>query len=226
MTKILIVTPAYDGFVYVPYAIALAETHTLLASLGYGIEIKINVGGSLLVAERNRLTEAFYHSDADYMLCIDSDLGWSPLAVKDMLEKDEEFVAGVYPSRRENIFTFRPSTNDDKSIVVNPEKKLLEMEYIPAGFMLIKRSVIEKMRNKFPELYFEPKSPHSTASKGYCFFNTELRNGEFWGEDYPFCRLAREAGVRIWVDPMIEFDHFGTKGMLMQVLTDDKSKAV
>lgn len=224
MTKIFLVTPAYDGCVNVQYAISLAETHTLLARLGHELQIKINCSGSLIVAERNRLTEAFYESGADYMLCIDSDLGWPAQAVEEMLKKDVEFVAGVYPSRKEHTFVFRPIFNEDQSILKS-EKNLLGMEYIPAGFMLIKRSVITKMREKFPELYFEPKDPRAKSSAGYCLFNTEVRGGEFWGEDYTFCRLAREAGVEIWVDPLIEFDHAGVRGMLIQALTEKKEEA-
>ena len=92
------------------------------------------------------------------------------------------------------------------------------MEYIPAGFMLIARSVFVKVAEKFPELYFKPKDP--SLPDGFCFFNTVLRDGEFWGEDYQFCYLAREAGVRIWVDPEIQFDHAGNIGCMLEILSD------
>ena len=222
--NIFLATPAYDGRVHVQYAISLADTNLLLQSNGVPVQVRINTTGSLLVAERNRLTQAFWESDCTHMLCIDSDLGWPADAVKALIDHDEEFVAGVYPSRKEESFLFRPFANEDNSLIVSP-KKLIKMQYIPAGFMLIKRSAIEKMRNHFPELYFEPKHPESNASKGYCFFDTEVFEGEFWGEDYVFCRRARQAGVDIWVDPMIEFDHAGMRGMLANVLTNNREQA-
>jgi hypothetical protein len=224
-TKVFICTPAFDGKVHVQYAIALSETVLFLAMNQIQTEFKISISGSLLCAERNRLTEAFMNSDCTHMMCIDSDLGWPYDAVKKLIDKDEEFISGVYPSRRDNQFMFRPAYNQDNSIVKS-EKNLLKMEFVPAGFMLIKRSAILKMRRYFPELYFEPKDPSSAASKGYCFFHTELRDGEFWGEDYTFCRMAREAGVDIWCDPMITFDHAGVKGALIEALTDDPEKAL
>jgi hypothetical protein len=221
MTKIFICTPAYDGKVSVQYALALAETIVHLAQNAIPTEIKINTSGSLLAAERNRLTQAFMESDCTHMLCIDSDLGWPAQAVLAMIEKDEEFVVGVYPSRREHTFLFRPVFNPDGS-VLQTEKNLLGMMYVPAGFMLIRRSVIEKMQLVHPHLYFEPKHDAINSSKGYCLFNTEVWEGEFWGEDYYFCRKAREASVQIWADPLIEFDHDGMRGCLMQALTQNR----
>jgi len=222
MTKVMIATPAYDGKVHVPYATSLAETTFLLLKNNIQVHYNITTSGSLLVAERNRILQMFMDSDCTHLLCIDSDLGWPANCVPSLLLSDKEFVAGVYPSRGEKSFTFRPSVKEDDSIIT--EGNLLKMEYIPAGFMLLKRSVIEKIRAKFPELYYEPKHETMKHAKGWLFFNTEIWNGEFWGEDYTFCRKAREAGCDIWVDPMIEFDHAGQRGALMSALTDKKSE--
>ncbi len=98
------------------------------------------------------------------------------------------------------------------------------MNYIPAGFLLLKRCVLEKMIIVHSDTYYKPKD--ESMPDGYCLFNTEVRGQEFWGEDYVFCRKAREAGFDIWVDPLIEFDHAGVRGKLLQVLTNDKEKAM
>ena len=182
------------------------------------------MSGSLLVAERNRLVKAFLESDCTHMLCLDADLGWHSEVVKKFIDYDEPFVAGVYPSRKETCFVFRPALKEDGSIRQS-EKGLLEMEYIPAGFMLIRREVFEAIIAKFPELYFKPKLPEGNPEDGHCFFNTEIWEGEFWGEDYYFCRKAREAGYKIWVDPTVQFNHAGTVGCLMNALTDKKDEA-
>lgn len=219
MTKVFLATPAYSGTVNVQYAIALAETHTLLASKGIEFQVQINCSGSLLTAERNRLLEAFIKSDATHMLCVDGDLGWPAQAVLAMLDHDVDFVCGVYPTRKDNMFLFRPFKNDDNSIVKN-EKGLLKMQYIPAGFMLIKRDVIVKMREFHANLKFTPKVETDQMFSGYALFNTEVWEGEFWGEDFYFCRKAREAGFDIWADPLVGFDHAGVRGMLLNVLSN------
>ncbi len=224
MTKLFIATPAFSGKVNVTYAVALADTHTLLASKGILTQICIHSSGSLLVAERNRLNKAFLKTDCTHMLCIDADLGWPPEAVLAMLSYDLDFVGGSYPARGENIFLFRPEYNENGSIITN-EKNLLKMKYIPAGFMLIKRCVIEKLHEVFAHEYFKPKNPDEAHEDGFCIFNTEVRNGEFWGEDFVFCRKVRECGFNIWVDPLIEFDHNGTRGQMAACLTNDPTKA-
>jgi hypothetical protein len=223
MTKLFLATPAFSGKVNVAYAISLAETFAVLASKGIQTHICIHSSGSLLVAERNRLNKAFLDSDCTHMLCIDADLAWPAMAVPALLDYDLDFVGGCYPARGENIFLFRPVYRDDKSIVTN-EKNLLKMEFIPAGFMLIKRCVIEKLHKVFTQDYFKPKDPTQEKEDGYCIFNTEVRDGEFWGEDFVFCRKVRECGFDIWVDPLIEFDHNGTRGMMANCLTNDKDK--
>lgn len=219
--KVFIATPAFDGKVHIPYAIALTETVLLLARNHIQVELRMNSSGSLLCAERNRLVKSFMESDCTHMLCIDSDLGWHADSVVEMLKKDMEFIAGVYPARGiEKVFTFRPIFKEDGSVVNDPVKGLLKMQAIPAGFMLLKRSVLEKMIACRPDLEFIPKDPK--AASGHALFNTEIYEGEFWGEDYIFCLRAQDAGIDIWVDPMLQFNHAGTIGTLIDTLTDKK----
>ncbi len=225
MTKIFLATPAFDGKVHVQYSIALAETLSLLLSKNIECIMKVVASGSLLVAERNRLVEAFMQTDCTHMLFIDSDLGWPAQAILEMLKKDMDVMAGCYPARKGKDFFFRPICRPDGSLEVDIDKKLIKMQYIPAGFMLIKRNVIETIREDNPQLYFEPKYKSEHSSCGYMLFNTELMDGEFWGEDYVFCKILHKSGFDIWCDPLIQFDHAGVIGMLAEVLTDDASKA-
>lgn len=219
--KLMIATPAYSGKVDIPYAISYGNTYHLLNSYGIKVEPLLTASGSLLVAERNRILEHFWNSDCTHILMIDADLGWPAEAVVAMLQTGKEFVAGVYPARGEkDTFLFRPQTEKDGRLITHGH--LIKMNYIPAGFVMITKSCLEKMRNTFPELYYEPKNKYvGNPTPGYCLFDTQVWEGEFWGEDYVFCRRAREAGVEIWVDPLIQFDHAGTLGMLIDILTTD-----
>lgn len=221
MTKIFIATPAFDGKVTVPYACSLCDTRLYLAANAIESVVRIHTSGSLLVRERNDLIKAFLETDSTHMMCIDSDIGWNPLDIKRLLDMNEDFVASLYPARGEKLFLFRGVYGENKQMSVS-EKKLLEMEYIPAGFMLLKRCVLEKMIECFPELYYEPKDESLKHTKGYCLFDTEIWNGEFWGEDYVFCRRARQAGFKIWIDPTISLNHAGIQGAFVECLSDKK----
>jgi hypothetical protein len=200
--KLLILTPAYDKKVHAHYAMSLLGTKTLLESNGIEVEINFRVGDSLLVVARNCLIEQFYQSDATHALCIDSDIGWPPFAVLSMINSGKDFVAGVYPARHdENTFYYSPSKDENGNKIM--EGHLMKVDYIPAGFMMISKEVIEKMRNFYPELEHEnPKSKN-----GFCFFNTEFLDRHHYGEDAIFCKRAREAGIDIWVDTLIPFKH-------------------
>lgn len=224
--RLMIATPAYSGKLDIPYAVSLAETVCILRSRGIVVETLIVPSGSLLVAERNRIVEQFWASECTHLLCVDGDLGWPAEAVTAMLQADKEFICGIYPARGGNgAFMFRPMYREDDPNAIVTDGRLLGMQYVPAGFMLLSRPAIEKMREKHPDLYYEPKDPRNVSDKGYCFFNTEVWNGEFWGEDFVFCRKAREAGVEIWADPLIQFNHAGTIGALIDILTTDPEKA-
>lgn len=227
-TKIFIATPAFDGKTHVPYTISLAETYNFLLQNGIQCRIGINTSGSLLVAERNRLIKQFLATDCTHMLCIDSDIGWPPQAVLAMIKHEKDFVAGLYPARGpENVFLFRPVEREDGSLLAN-EQGLFKMNFIPAGFMMIKRHVLERLCAKFSDKYFEPKAEKMKHESGYCLFETEVFEGEFWGEDYVFCKRVREAGFEIWIDPMVEFDHAGKRGAFYQMLKqkEDADKAL
>jgi hypothetical protein len=221
MKKVFIATPAYDGKVHVQYAMALLDAVKILEMHGFEPIVRVPTSGSLIVAERNRLVQMFWESGADYMLFIDSDLGFDARTLVRLLSAQKDFVAGVYPSRDGKGFTFRPALEADGRIVMCPETRLLKMEYIPAGFMLIRREVIAKMRDDYPELWYAPKDPRSDKESAFCFFDTEVHDGEFWGEDYVFCRRARNSGFDIWVDPLLTFDHAGKIGALIQALSND-----
>jgi len=222
MAKIFIATPAFSGQTHVLYTIALAETCTALSHAGHDTVIRIHSSGSLLVAERNNLNDAFLRSDCTHMLCIDSDLAWRYDAVLAMLHYDKDFIVGCYPARKKpDVFHFIPDENEDGTI--KTDGPLIKLKYAPAGFMLLKRRVLEKMTEFHKDQQYEPIDENSGETPGCALFNTEIVNGAFWGEDYVFCRRAREAGFDIWCDPRFVFNHADTVGCLASKLTQDKT---
>lgn len=216
MTKIFVATPAFSGKVHANFAISLAETSAVFVVHNISSEFRIHSSGSILSAERNSLNEFFLQSDCTHMLCIDSDISWNPHDVLKMILYDEEFIAGAYPARSEDHFHFEPCIKDDGTII--QKGQLLKMNLMPAGFMLLKRSAIQKMIAFHPELSYRPKNGRRDNFQGTALYNTELIDGEFWGEDYVFCKRANNAGIDIWCDPTFEFNHAGRKGKLIDVL--------
>ena len=225
--SLFIATPAQDGKLHIPYAYSMSETLFALRMHGVAVSTHIAPGGSALTATRNQIIEAFWNSkdQETHLLCIDADLGWPAQGVLAMLDADRDFIAGVYPARlpAENSplpadseeYMWRPALRPDMKLI--QDGNLLKADYVPAGFIMLSRAHIGRMRNQLRHLKCTPKNPNViNPFRGYGFFHDGVFEGEWWGEDFTFCRYAREAGAEIWVDPMIQFSHAGKVGMLAQ----------
>lgn len=221
--KVMIATPAQSGKVNTGYAMSLAYTTLHLAYNNIQFEYLLKDAGSLLVAERNSIIKKFIDSDADYVMLIDADIAWPQDAITRLLSYNKDFVSACYPARGMTSFIFRPIVKEDGSIDFDESNGLLKMDYVPSGFMLISREGIEKMCEFHSNDYYRNLDVHKNIDDGYALFNTEIYNGEFWGEDYVFCRKAREAGLEIWTDPNIPLNHDGITRALIEILQPEEN---
>lgn len=74
-----------------------------------------------------------------------------------------------------------------------------ELKYVGTGFMLIKRSVIEKMFEKFEDTkYIHPHLNDEESKYNYALFDCEKRGDEYLSEDFLFCQRWREMGGKIY----------------------------
>lgn len=224
MKKLMIAAPCHHGKVDTEFTLSLMQSLYILDHAGIPTTVLLPTTGSLLAKERNDILEAFWQSDCSHLLCVDSDLGWQPDAPLKFLNYDVDVVAGVYPARRNSDkipkYTFIPEFNGDQTLRQHDQKPLIGVQGVPAGFMMISRECVERMREFYPEKKYDGSNNFDSA---YCFFNTELRDGSMWGEDYIFCKNAIEAGVEIWCDPMIQFNHAGIDGRLVEILTNTQT---
>ena len=99
------------------------------------------------------------------------------------------------------------------------------------GFMCIKRSVIEKLIEAYPELKFNDDTGSMSDEEKkwtYAFFNSYVDDdGRFVSEDYGFCRYWQKLEGKVWVDPAIEIQHLGRfnyEGNMMDYLISISQK--
>jgi hypothetical protein len=226
MKKLMIASPCYHGKVDTQFTLSLIQSLYLLDHSNIQTVVLLPATGSILAKERNDILEAFMQSDCTHLLMVDSDMGWQPDAPKKYLDYDVDFIAGCYPARTNNRnspeFIFVPDAEKSGNIKRDENKKLLKILRAPAGFMMVSRNMIELMRDKYEHLYFEGVGNNNNFKSGYALFNTEIINGNFWGEDYVFCKRAIDAGFTIWCDPNIVFDHAGVIGSLTDILTTSR----
>lgn len=120
------------------------------------------------------------------LLFIDSDMVFTPSDVEQIKTDLEtmDIVTGIYamafPSWPASIFD-----NDMK--LMEPQKELFEVGACGAGFLGISLKVLDLLN--------EPFSPRIAE------------NGRRYGEDVSFCLNARDAGFKVWCDPVLRLGH-------------------
>jgi hypothetical protein len=166
------------------------------------------VNESLISRARNTLTAKFLiHPKTTHLMFIDADIGWEPWHLLVMLNHDVDVIGGLYPMKalpvRWCINTFEGAATGDN---------LQEVSKTGTGFMLIKRAVFEKL-NAHPAT--KPFSndlglPKELDPFMRTYFDTAVRDGRYYSEDWTFCENWRDLGGKIWVDPRITLKHTGT----------------
>ena len=205
MKKLWIAVPAYDGTVTCETAESLnAEVYEALAR-GWPYVVQFYQQDPIISYARNFLVMRFLASDFTDMIFIDSDIGFPMGTLCKLAEYDVDVVACSYPYRTEPINY--PVRYLDKPELWANEQGLIEVAGLPTGCFAIKRHVLERLIELHPELMYRDR----TGEKAYSLFDFKVRDGVFYGEDYTFCNYVRDAGFKIFMDPMVEMTHTGTK---------------
>ena len=221
--KIYVATPCYD-MMRIETCVSLMDMFSTLGRSGIECKFK-SVKTSLVTHGRNLLTCGFLDSGFDYMLFVDADVEFQPEAVARMLVPKKDIICTPYRVKEENI-KYAVKFKDPDFIKIEPFD-LVEIEEGPAGLMLIKRVVFERLMDKRPDLkinFDEPTRKKMNEEIGavedaidrymYNFWDTTFRldTGEWKGEDLSFCALAREAGFKIHANLDSGTTHHGSWG--------------
>jgi hypothetical protein len=89
---------------------------------------------------------------------------------------------------------------------------LAEVTKTGTGFMLIKRDVFEKL-NAHPAVRTFANDigmPKELDQYMKTYFDTAVREGRYYSEDWTFCENWRDLGGQIWVDKRVLLRHTGT----------------
>lgn len=125
---------------------------------------------------------------------------------------------------------------NDSDMISPRNRTPFQVDYTGFGFIYIRSTAIKKIRdylgtddphffNIESNWHFQDESremvaealrsiqdgedPDAAAESIMQKINHQIRRSTFLGEDYSFCRKAREAGCEIWVDPSFEVRHHG-----------------
>jgi glycosyltransferase involved in cell wall biosynthesis len=244
--RVMIATPCYGGQLSVYYFKSYLDLISEFSSRGVDYVLSMISNESLITRARNTIASNFLtYEDAkgklDYLFFIDSDIQFHPHAALRLLLHDKDVITASYPMKVidfSNVENQALSASDlatnTTSYAINlkfdsEEQRekgqlrlkdgLLELVDGATGFMLIKRNVLETMRDVFPELAYsndsiDVKLDGSSEIKKvnhYAFFDTMIdpNDKRYLSEDYAFCRRWQSLGNKVWLDPFIKLNHVG-----------------
>jgi hypothetical protein len=226
---LFIATPCFGGLVTTGYMSSILKL--MQSAEQYGVAISVNLLGrdSLITRSRNTLVSHFLTmQEATHLIFVDSDIAFEPELVLRMLAFDQDVVGGMYPAkaRRWDAPDDIRSREDLSTATLQYVGKFCEVpelerrgpfvtgEYCATGFMMIKRRVIERLIEAYPERIYTSDhvyAPNKSGRQYYALFECMIdpKTREYLSEDFGFCRLWRELGGQIWLDSEGSLVHTG-----------------
>ena len=216
--SIFLATPVHSD-VSIHYAQSLIEFQKFCYEKKIGITFQL-FKSSLVTQGRNLSVSGFMETGHTHMLFIDADIDFQASSIEAMVKKNKDVISVPYPMKTFNwektFANFRDGKiKDEKQLAMGGntypmrlpnennfsiENGCIEVSHSPTGCMLIKRSVIEKMIEKYPHL----KINQPTIINGkpverpflYNFFDTMFDPVEhtYMGEDFAFCKRWKDIG--------------------------------
>jgi hypothetical protein len=230
--SVTIGTPCFGGQVSSLYVVSLLKLQKAFAERNWSIGFMLQAGDALVTRARQTIVCHFLDDpSATHLLFIDADIGFEPEQVFRLLEFDADFTAAVYPVKQINWEMMAgavqagrtPLESATLSYVVEREPAqdlvtrggFVRSRYAGTGFLMVRRSVLEKMIEHYPELRYTHEHRASDPLQGSpwrsALFNCMLdkETGFYLSEDFSFCRRWTDMGGEIWVDYMSRLNHVG-----------------
>ena len=212
--SLLIALPCYGGIVSDKTAKGLFNLGKELRTSGLDHGLLTMANESLVTKARSRIANFFLNNtEYEYILFIDSDIGFMPEDVFKLIMSEKDIVCGAYPMKGIPIrYNYNISTPEVK------EGDLIKIENIGFGFALIHRKVFESIKNKYgEELKYFPPTNNSTYpptekeyNNSYHYFLDLKKDMSYLPEDFSFFERAKSVGYDAWLNTSIRLSHVGS----------------
>jgi hypothetical protein len=231
---IFVATPMYGGMCTGYFCNSLIAMTNVLRSANYDMSFSSMFNESLIQRGRNALAHQFLKSPATHLMFIDADIKFDANAIVEMVKTDKDIICGIYPKKEINWKGVEAAvkegveadqlTKRTGSLVVNlvdytgsvtvPVDKPVEIWNGGTGFMLIKREVLEDLKDKVSSYLNDVTVLQNAMGQERIteYFACSIEEGteRLLSEDYHFCMVARKNGYKIYAAPWATLGHFGT----------------
>lgn len=200
--SILFCTPCYGGKVDEPHFRSCLSLKDALNATGLDHDWLTGRNESLVTRARNEMTASFLTTSFSHMMWLDSDIEFTPDDVAKLWNMQADIAVGCYAMKKQDQQWFAAWKDGALVNDLDQFKEPIEVDYAGTGFMLIRRDVIETLAAV--EGSYEGPNGRVPA-----LYMTPIHNDGFESEDYHFCRIAREAGFKVMMDPSVRLKHWG-----------------
>ena len=210
-TRVHICMPCYGGQLTESTYMSYIKWSNTARQLGLDWTVETMTNESLISRARNTLVSKFlFTKESTHLMFVDADIGWEPWHLLVMLDAQKDVIGGLYPMKS------LPIKWCVNGIPGQPEPaagdNLIEVSKTGTGFMLIKRDVFEKLDAHPATKPFKNDIGLDPALDPYMktYFDTAVREGRYYSEDWTFCENWRDIGGQVWVDKRVLLRHTGT----------------
>jgi hypothetical protein len=201
--------PCYGGMLTESTFTSFIRWAATAKQLGINWTVETLSNESLISRGRNTLTAKFLHNkESTHLMFIDSDIGWEPWHLLVLLNRDVDVIGGLYPMKSMPV---KWCVNGFEGAETGPDH-LQEVTKTGTGFLLIKREVFEKLDAHPAVKSFTNDIGLPAELNPYMktYFDTAVREGRYYSEDWTFCENWRDIGGKVWVDKRVLLKHTGT----------------
>jgi hypothetical protein len=200
---VMFAMPCYNQQVWSTAMVSLYGAMHRITARGWGCGIECFGGHGGIHIIRNWFCQKFLESPCTDLFFIDSDIAADPDAYVKLIEHPVDVVLGLYRSRMNpEVYAFL-----GENLHRDPATGLVAIRSGPAGFLRIRRHVIEKMAAGLRDDEWSTMPLQDLRIP--TIFDFKQRNGHYLGEDTNFFLKWEEMGGNTWIDPDIELSHWG-----------------
>jgi hypothetical protein len=208
--SLMIAIPSYDGKIHYDTMRGVVQTTLACAKSGIGIAVDVRPHDAFIGKARSIMCEQFLERGFHDLLFVDSDVGFGVEEVVKICQAKADIAMGLYRLKQdgpeETKMVKYPALMVDPIERHEEDPFLIKLVYGPAGFLRIRRPVLEAMMEKWPTEWW-------TDDKGkvHDFFPAGRAGNYFNGEDIAFCNRARECGFDVYGVQGLNLRHYGEK---------------
>lgn len=209
-TKVHICMPCYGGMLTEASFMSYIKWGNTCRQLGIDWTIETMTNESLISRARNTLVAKFLSNpESTHLVFIDADIGWEPWHLLLLLDHDEDVIGGLYPMK---TLPVQWVVNGVEGGETSEDGNKIEVSKTGTGFMVVKRDVFEKLK-QHPAV--EPYKndiglPPELDENMRTYYDTDVREGRYYSEDWTFCENWRDIGGKVYVDKRVLLKHSGS----------------